>query len=340
MEKTKSDYSRSSSRAPSIWAFILIAVGVIWLLGQAGILTSANFAVLGRMWPIVLVAFGFDLLFGRQRGLSMLIGLFTVVLLVILMIIGPSIGLASNAELVTDAFSEPIGDATRADIYLSGAVGETTVSPLSDSNDLITVDTAHYGTVSFDVSGESRKAVTLGYEWSTTINFDFFGWFGDTLNQEAYTRIGLTPNLPLDLQVNGSVGRIDLDLTELTITDLTISGGVGEVVVNMPTSGERYTVAINGGVGRTAVDAEDAAPFEMRTSVGVGEFVLDLPDDAPVRLEFNGGLGGLNAPGWLDQTSGDDNNSGTWESAAYAGADEAVRFDLVINGGVGGITVR
>ncbi len=339
MEKTKVDAPHSTTRPPSIWAFILIAVGVIWLLGQAGILTASNFAVLGKLWPLILVAFGVDLLFGRQRGLSMLIGLFTVGLLIVLMFIGPSIGLASNAELVTETFSEPIGDATSAEIYLNGSVGELTVSALSDSNDLITVDTAHYGTVSFDVSGESRKAATLGYDWSSTINFNFFGWFGSTQNQEAFTRVSLTPNIPLDLQFSGSVGGSNLDLSELTIAELNLSGSVGEVNVTLPASGDRYQASINGGVGRTEINASSASPFDMRVSGGVGELEIDLPDDAPVRVEFNGGLGDLSAPGWLERTSGDDDH-GVWESDSYAEADESARYDLDINGGVGGVNLR
>ena len=59
-----------------IWAFILIALGVIWLLFEAKILSGANLAVLFRLWPIVLIAFGLELLVGRNsRRMSLLIGL-------------------------------------------------------------------------------------------------------------------------------------------------------------------------------------------------------------------------------------------------------------------------
>ena len=65
---------RSSSGTP-IWAFILIAVGVVWLLLQANILSGANLAVLFRLWPIILIAIGLELLIGRKsRALSLIIG--------------------------------------------------------------------------------------------------------------------------------------------------------------------------------------------------------------------------------------------------------------------------
>jgi hypothetical protein len=45
---------------------ILIAVGIIWLLGNLGVLSAANILVLLRLWPLLLIVIGLDLLFGRQ----------------------------------------------------------------------------------------------------------------------------------------------------------------------------------------------------------------------------------------------------------------------------------
>jgi len=40
------------------WPIVLIGIGVVWLLGNLGILTGANLVVLFRLWPLVLIVVG------------------------------------------------------------------------------------------------------------------------------------------------------------------------------------------------------------------------------------------------------------------------------------------
>ena len=61
----KIDVERQGYRS-LFWPIILIGVGLIWLLGNFGIISGANLAVLFRLWPLALIVIGLDLLFGRQ----------------------------------------------------------------------------------------------------------------------------------------------------------------------------------------------------------------------------------------------------------------------------------
>lgn len=125
--------ARREARNPSLWAFILIAFGVIWLLTEAKVFSSANLAVLFRLWPVVLIAFGVELLVGRgSRSLSLLIGLGTVVVLLVLMVAGPALGLAPDVEVHQQQYSEPLGDAASAQVNIDLSVGRTTVQPIVD----------------------------------------------------------------------------------------------------------------------------------------------------------------------------------------------------------------
>ncbi len=58
----------SERRSPSLWAFVLIAIGVVWLLREANVLTNANLAILFRFWPIILIGLGLALLVGRSSS--------------------------------------------------------------------------------------------------------------------------------------------------------------------------------------------------------------------------------------------------------------------------------
>ena len=337
---------RGRGHNPSIWAFILIALGVIWLLFEAKILSGANLAVLFRLWPIVLIAFGLELLFGRSsRMISLAIGAATIVLLLLLMAVGPALGLAPSAEVKTAQYSELVGEATSAQVNLDLSVGKATVQALSDSDKLIDADLRYVGDVNFKVTNSgSEKAVVLNAKNDSVQWFNFLGLSLNSGQDENDLRwnIGLSPNLPLDLRLSGGVGESTLDLSGLQLTRLSYNSGVGDTTVSLPGSGS-YSVDFNGGVGKLAVNFAEGAAVNANVDAGVGEITLDVPDDAPVRLKADGGLGGINVPANFIRVSGEDNGlnrNGEWESASYSSADDNARITIDFNGGVGSLTVK
>ncbi len=48
------------------WPLVLVAAGVLWLLKSLGQLPELNFWVLLRLWPLLLIGLGLDLLVGRR----------------------------------------------------------------------------------------------------------------------------------------------------------------------------------------------------------------------------------------------------------------------------------
>ncbi|MBC7814218.1 MAG: hypothetical protein H7175_23895, partial [Burkholderiales bacterium] len=60
MEKPKRDFAPFGREGALeyrslFWPIALIGFGAIWLLGNLNILTRANLAVLGRLWPLILI---------------------------------------------------------------------------------------------------------------------------------------------------------------------------------------------------------------------------------------------------------------------------------------------
>jgi hypothetical protein len=334
-------------RHTATWAFVLIGLGVIWLLAQANVFSGANLAVLFRLWPILLIALGLELLFGRSnRGLSLLIGGGAVVLLLALMLVGPSIGLAPNIDVKTAQYTEPLGSGVRAaHVNLSFPVGRNTVQALTDSSRLFDADLRYVGDLKYNVSGASDEPqVTLSAENASVPFYDVLGLFRASSldDQELRWNIGLSPNVPLDLRLNGGVGDSTIDLSGLMLTSLDFSTGVGDSTISLPGSGS-YPVSLNGGVGTVVVNFADGAAVNARVDAGVGSITLDVPDDAPVRLQAEGGLGGVHVPSGYTRISGQDtslDHSGVWESPAYAAASGGSRIDISFNGGVGDLTIR
>ncbi len=341
--------SETTTRRPGyrslFWPVLLIGAGVVLLLGNLGVISAANIISLLRLWPLLLILIGVDLLFGRTSPLvGGLIGVAAVVLAVVIMLIGPSIGLAGDWEVreFSDVVSARGVESARVSLDLS--VGRTTVSPVSDRANLMEADLRYVGPdIAFEASGESTRTVRLGQE-EGAISTDFGGLFNWLISPEEELRweIGLNPDVPIELDINGGVGDANLNLGEFKLSALNLNGGVGGIALTLPATESRYVVRINGGVGGVDIEIPDRnADLILRISGGVGSIDIDVPDDAAVRIESTGGLGSVNVPGDFERVSGGEdwnNNEGTWETPGFADAEQ--RIVLEYNGGVGGLTIR
>ena len=62
-------------RGSLVGPMILIALGVVFLLNNLGILPWSIWEVILRLWPILLIGIGLDLLLGRRSVLGSLLAL-------------------------------------------------------------------------------------------------------------------------------------------------------------------------------------------------------------------------------------------------------------------------
>lgn len=326
------------------WPVILISVGVIWLLGNAGILRAANLEMLFRLWPLILIAIGLDILLGRGNpGLRTLIAIGAVVLVIVLMLVGPSLGWVQNIEVKKANFEEPRGDAQSALVDLQMGVAQANVRALQDSNQLITADLNYIGEVDFTVSGTTDKTVALTQK-NQSISFGFTNFFGfGSAEDELRWDVALSPDVPMNLTVSTGVGESNLDLSGLKLRGLDVNAGVGKVTLSLPSMDESYAVSLDSGTGEADIRIEEGAAITFTISGGVGDISIDVPDDAAVRLDGKTGVGSINVPGSYERMdSASDNPSvgedGIWQSPNYDSATRKIVIEF--NGGVGSLKIR
>nr|MBN1229001.1 hypothetical protein [Anaerolineae bacterium] len=230
------------------WPMILVTVGILWLLGNLGVIGQENLSVLARIWPLVLVAVGLDILVGRNSPvLGGLIGLGVIGVVIVLIVVGPSMGLATDArfpiipffhgsaEIQHDVFTEPLDGAQDAEVDLDLAFIETTVSALSSGSALLVeADVDYVGNFYVNSGGGASRTVELGQRGSFNLN---------ALQTEGmHWNIGLTPDIPLDLEISGGAAHAELNLEELNLRSLTLDGGAGRLDVYLPAMSEAYLV--------------------------------------------------------------------------------------------------
>jgi hypothetical protein len=312
------------------WPIVLLGVGAVWLLSNLGYIQSIDIGFLVRLWPILLIIIGLDILFGRiAPWISALLGLIVIACLVGVLIYAPSLGLARPAQLNTDHLTEPIGDASTAIVDLRLSLESAEVFPLKSSQNLIEADMRHFGNGYLTVTGDTQKKVVLGSEGGSSGN-NWFSWpsLGIGWDNNSYWTIGLTDQIPLDLNVDGSLGSSDIDLNGLNITDLSVNVSMGSMEVILPVSAEGYDVDINGSAGSLDVTLPENTNITVHLDGSAGSSTFTLPSNHALRVEvLDGGLGSVDLPSHLVRVSGSgDAQEGVWEVADF----DAATYKIII----------
>jgi hypothetical protein len=334
MEQQKTFHYRSL-----FWPVVFIGVGLLWLLANLSLIPGEGWLTLLRFWPVFLIAIGVDIIIGRQsRLIGGAIGISVVALALVLVFAGPKMGFAPASSATTDVVSEPLGSAETARIEFDLGIGETTITALEDSTNLLEAEITHLGDLEFTVSGELEKVVRLREE-EHHLHFDLFDFFED---QNLLWDIGLSPEIPLSIRIDGGVGESDLDLSQLDITKLDLDSGVGDMTIILPATGSNYDVNVDLGVGRIELRLEDDIDVTLDIDGGVGDTIIVVPENVGVRLVGEIGVGDINVPGSYSHTDSDEDRivgeGGVWESPNYDDAAHSVTITL--DSGVGNFTIR
>ena len=306
-----------SDRRPSLfWPILLIGIGLILLLNNAGMLQGSPWAVLWQFWPVLLIVIGVDILFGRSatgRILSAILALLVVAGAIALMAISPTSapgfldflpGLRFGGELKATHIEYPVSDIQSADVKVGFSTGKNELYALSDSTSLIQADLSHYGEldVSYSESG-GRANLEIGVESAFSV--------GIFQSSEEEWNVGLNPRVVYDLDLSLGVGESTVDLTRLEMSGGRLDVGVGRTEVRLPDSG-RFTLVVSG---------------------GVGELRIIAPSDVALRAEVDTGVGSFNNNSRM-RPVGDN----VYETEDFATADNAIT--LIVNVGVGSITIE
>jgi hypothetical protein len=140
-------------------------------------------------------------------------------------------------------------------------------------------------------------------------------------------------NVPMEMMVEVAAGTADLELGNLSLTELEIQTGASEVRIDLSDSPTLRRLNVETGVGQARIDLSGdwQADLDAVISAGVGELSLRLPRSVCVRVEAEGGLSDVD-------TSGLTNDGGAYVNSACGVSDVTMRID--ISAGVGAINLE
>lgn len=331
------------------WPSLLIGVGVLFLLSNLGIIQDINYFNLVRLWPLILIAVGLQIMFGRENPwLSNTIAVSIVLAAIAFVAFVPSTSLMPEIsdELIQDYFEVPDDGVEIADVSIDIDYGDLEIQSLQDSKNIFEADMLYRGRVDFRDSGGLRKLIQLHLFED---DFSFLrSWF-DT--QGVNTTVGLSRFLPITLDVSQGSGVTMLDLHDVYIHSLEVNSGSGPVTVLMADGS--YAANLETGSGSLTIEVPENTDLDMEATVGSGRLVLNLADDVSGDVQLESGSGGItiNVPEDLGvQVSGSfgsgsvsvprgfralrsDDHGGIWKSTNFESAESQVYIEFDIGSG-------
>ena len=255
----------------------MIVLGSAFLLNSSGVMGWGAWDVLWRLWPVLLVAVGIEIIIGRR---SLWVSLLAVT--VIVCVLGGAIWYIGVPSLVrADVLEETsvhqvLSDIDDARISLRPAVGRLTVVRSQDPKTLVSgsFEARNGGNVYVDYAVDSRTGI---FEMKTQPMMNFpgeEGWEWD---------LGLTDQIPLDLDLSMGVGQIEADLTRMILTSLDVNQAIGEISVSLA-PGEDYRGEFSQAIGKIRLVIPEASGVRIDVSRAISSF--SIPSDFDQRGDF------------------------------------------------------
>lgn len=334
-----SNQSKQNYAHSLFWPIMLIGAGAIWLLYNLNMIPEENLWMLVRLWPILMILAGINILFPRRLAvLGAVLGLLVMAGAAYILLYGDELDFVSSPEPTVEIFSVEMGNTTSSDINLDLSFPEASLHALSDSGELFLAEIGHVGDVNFTVSGEEKKTINLkqigwesGYQWlQSKLEGEVIAW-----------DIALSPNIPFALAVDGGIGKSELDLSDLRLSDFDYDGGTGASTIILPESREAYETRIESGTGMVTVVLPEDSNLTIRVDSGTGQIIFDAPEGVDLKVEVqSGGTGDFLSPLWLIKTSGAmDRDEGIYQTDGFEDAQYKITI-IIEDIGTGNIVIK
>ena len=279
-----------------VGAIFILAVGVVFLLSNLGLLALDVWRVVLRLWPLLLVAIGLDILVGRRSRIGGLIGMVILLGVFFAALWFMGAGLPTGRGLASEQIDQPLEGAEQARVDLELGVGNLRLEALQEADSLVS------GSLRMRDMDDVRQDYSV-QNGAAIYSLEEVGGPNVTIpgrDNDVIWDLGLAQSLPLDLDVSLGVGEMELDLAELQLNSLDVNIGVGDARLTLPASGS----------------------FDGNVSGAIGQLVLIVPRGVGLRVHSGAALSSVNIPD--DYRKADR----VYTSPNYANAESKIELNL------------
>lgn len=260
------------TRGGLIFPLVVIGVGVIVLLANLGVLSTAALNRLTDLWPLLLVILGLQLILNHTmpRQKATVVGLAAAVVIV--------------AGALAFAIWAPAGQFGTQHADASQRLGGLTAGTLDVSygTSSLEIGTAGLGDAMYQVhvdypAGENPPTIsvdqqsgTLGISQNGSISpFRLFG------SNQRHLKVTLNNRIAWTIRLSGGISNGHLDLRELQLRNIDLSGGVSGVTIQLGPPKGTVRLQVSGGVSNLNVRAPSGSQWNLSASGGVSNLRID-----------------------------------------------------------------
>ena len=230
---------RRARRGGLLLPLILIAAGVLFLLGNLDVVSFESWHTLLRFWPVLLIAAGIDLIVGRSSIGGALSTLVTICILLVVGFVAFQLFAPGTWRFTDHGVRVSLDDTTEARVSLTCDECALRIDGTSSHDALIegSVSTPRFATLT---QRASRSEGMITFELTSTPKF----WLplSAARSADATWHLSLNRTTPIELTVS-SAGPVDLDLRNVRIRTLDLTAGEDPSRITLSASSDaRYYV--------------------------------------------------------------------------------------------------
>ncbi|MBN2796146.1 MAG: hypothetical protein JXR88_12115 [Clostridia bacterium] len=245
----------SKEKNASSIGVLIILIGIVILLYNLDILKVTMFWGIVRLWPLLFIVIGLNIIFKKIRYMNVItwLAFFGIVIgYSYLNMDDMTWYFGDDIPVVT--FEEAATEIEDGSITFDMSAGSISLESHNQTNVIYEIPESHMEKHSYD---DATETLTL------RSNHDNFGFF-----QSSRYNVYLPEHSTWYIDVDGGVLSVDLKLEDLIVTGGKIDYGVGDLSLSLPESTD----------GLITID------------VGIGDVLIDVPDDLGVKIISKGGL--------------------------------------------------
>lgn len=257
---------------------VLIFIGGVFLLENTGYLAPNAWLNLWRLWPLVLVLVGIELLFAHRVPWIVLACL-AVVVLVGGGFASSALTSGSPASPVTRSTPTDLGDASQAAVTVRSGAGQLIIGPLvqpaAGQLALMTYDGPPNLAPQPRYTPVSGGTGQLEYQMAGRGGPGFLPFMGDR-SDATRMDVYLNPDVPIaSLTVQSGATDAHLDLSSLRVNSIDLSVGAAATWVRFPQAAGSTSAHISGGASTITLEIPPGVAAQIRYRGGLSTFNVD-----------------------------------------------------------------
>ncbi|MEK6206659.1 MAG: hypothetical protein AABM32_03370 [Chloroflexota bacterium] len=244
------------ARRPLIaFPLVLIALGIVFLLANAGFVGEGALRRLVDLWPVALVLIGLDILVrDRSTAVAIIVEVAVIAASVAYAVAGPATGLV---PVGTNTTSVGRFDATSLALTVNYGAGQLTMH--SGTPALLSVSSSREDVRVQDVRQSDAAA-------SVTISPSNDGFFFGT---DRVWDVVIPSDIPVRLTASVGAGEFRFGLRDVKLAGATINGGASDLTISLPKPTGDVPVTISAGASSITLEIPPGVDYRVRTTGGL-----------------------------------------------------------------------